>query len=52
MSKFEANEFVDDRYAKMSERLEVRRNERPHFCSVLLLMEMPYGTDHALPSSS
>lgn len=26
MSKFEANEFVDDRYAKMSERLEVRRN--------------------------
>jgi hypothetical protein len=34
MSKFEANEFVDDRYAKMSERLEVRRNVPPQLLSI------------------
>lgn len=35
MSKFEANEFVDDRYAKMAERLEVRRNRLKHRFAML-----------------
>ena len=30
MSKFEPTEFVDDRYSKMSERLEVCRNQLLH----------------------
>lgn len=41
MSKFEANEFVDDRYAKMAERLEVCRKQLLH-CYV----GSHKGTDH------
>lgn len=46
MSKFEANEFVDDRYTKMAERLEVRRNHDKQPCSAILPL---IRTDHTFP---